>query len=53
MNYEGGIGNISIINYSLTPVSTSGLTLQQYNEMARELQQVQITGVLPQQQLSW
>ncbi|CAG8608770.1 5100_t:CDS:2 [Funneliformis caledonium] len=51
MNYEGS--GTPLINYSLMPVSSSGLTLQQYNEMARELQQVQITGVLPQQQLSW
>ncbi|CAI2187398.1 401_t:CDS:2 [Funneliformis geosporum] len=52
INYEGNSG-IPLINYSLMPVSSSGLTLQQYNEMARELQQVQITGALPQQQLSW
>ena len=50
VNYEGGI---SIINNSSIPISASGLTFQQFNDMARELQQVQITEALPQQQLSW
>ncbi|RIA97082.1 hypothetical protein C1645_687274 [Glomus cerebriforme] len=49
VNYEG----VTIINHSTIPISASGLTFQQFNEMARELQQVQITEVLPQQQLSW
>jgi hypothetical protein len=50
VNYEGGI---SIINNSSIPISASGLTFQQFNDMARELQQVQITEALPQQQLLW
>jgi len=49
INYEG----IPIINPSSMPISASGLTFQQFNEMARELQQVQITEALPQQQLIW
>uniref|UniRef100_A0A1D1Z477 PH and SEC7 domain-containing protein 2 n=1 Tax=Anthurium amnicola TaxID=1678845 RepID=A0A1D1Z477_9ARAE len=50
VNYDG----INIINNnSSAPVSASGLTFQQFNDMARELQQVQITEALPQQQLSW
>jgi len=50
INYEGGI---PIINNSSIPISASGLTFQQFNDMARELQQVQITEALPQQQLLW
>jgi len=50
MSYEGGM---AIINNSSIPISASGLTFQQFNDMARELQQVQITEALPQQQLSW
>jgi hypothetical protein len=49
INYEG----ITIINPASVPISASGLTFQQFNEMARELQQVQITEALPQQQLIW
>jgi len=50
VDFEGGM---TIINSASLPISASGLTFQQFNEMARELQQVQITGALPQQQLSW
>ena len=56
VNYDGGTRNdygITILNYSSMPISSSGLTFQQFNDMARELQQVQITEALPQQQLSW
>ncbi|GBC02071.1 hypothetical protein RclHR1_04440001 [Rhizophagus clarus] len=49
INYEG----ITIVNNSSMPISASGLTFQQFNEIARELQQVQITEALPQQQLIW
>ncbi|RHZ79928.1 hypothetical protein Glove_140g156 [Diversispora epigaea] len=45
--------NNNRIHHSLTQMTASGLTYQHFNELARDLQVVQVVDVLPQQQLLW